>query len=185
MPIFTVPKPNTTVRRVIFDDTTNNELNMVHLGIQLPSPIERVQFLSDARYISSIDLGSFFTMIRLAPEIRDFWCYQGGSHGRLRTSRMVQGNSESPAIAQAFIEHVFADVWRLKGKLLLYIDNIYLKATTSDLDEHLRDLGYLVKALSRYNLLINVSKSVFAATKDVVILGMLWNSDSEWRVPDL
>ncbi|KAJ2760919.1 hypothetical protein H4S06_001478, partial [Coemansia sp. BCRC 34490] len=114
MPIFTVPKPNTTARRVIFDDTTNNELNMLHLGIQLPSPIERVQFLSDAKRISSIDLGSFFTTIRLASDVRDFWCYQGGSHGRLRTARMVQGNSESPAIAQAFVEHVFADVTRLK-----------------------------------------------------------------------
>ncbi|KAJ2506309.1 hypothetical protein GGI11_006707, partial [Coemansia sp. RSA 2049] len=117
MPIFTVPKPNTTARRVIFDDTTNNELNMLHLGIQLPSPIERVQFLSDAKRISSIDLGSFFTTIRLSSDVRDFWCYQGGSRGRLRTARMVQGNSESPAIAQAFFEHVFADVSRLKETL--------------------------------------------------------------------
>ncbi|PIA15506.1 hypothetical protein COEREDRAFT_9218 [Coemansia reversa NRRL 1564] len=65
MPVFTLPKPNTTARRVLLDDTTNNVLNMLHLGIHLATPQERVQFLRDAKRITSIDLASFFTTIRV------------------------------------------------------------------------------------------------------------------------
>ncbi|KAJ2607543.1 hypothetical protein H4S08_004790 [Coemansia sp. RSA 1365] len=173
MPVFTLPKPNTDARRVLFDNSANNELNMIHAGVQLATPAERVQFLKDARRLSSIDLASFFTTIRLAEDVRDFWCYRGGSHGHIRTARMVQGNSESPAIAQSFIEHVLGQIPELEGKLLMYIDNIYLKATTDNLEEHLLDLGHLVQVLAKYNLLFNVSKSVFAATDDVAVLGDL------------
>ncbi|KAJ2805420.1 hypothetical protein H4R20_002099 [Coemansia guatemalensis] len=176
MPVFTKPKPNTDARWVLFDDSANNELNMVHTGVQLALPAERIQFLKNAKRLSSVDLASFFTSMWLAEDVRDFWCYQGGSHGRVWTTWVVQGNSESPAIAQSFIQHVLGEVPELQGKLLMYIDNIYLKTTTDDLEEHLHDLGFLARALVKYNLLFNVSKSIFAVTDNVEVLGMLWSA---------
>ncbi|KAJ2475161.1 hypothetical protein IWW47_006556, partial [Coemansia sp. RSA 2052] len=105
MPIFTKAKSGTNERRVLFDDSANNSLNMVGVGMQLPTPIERALFLRDAALISSVDMASFFTQLRLADEVADYWTYDGGSAGKVRTLRMVQGNSESPAIAQAFLTH--------------------------------------------------------------------------------
>ncbi|KAJ2803461.1 hypothetical protein H4R20_002884, partial [Coemansia guatemalensis] len=104
MPMFTLPNSNTMARQVLFDDSANNCLSMVHCGVQLASPAENVRFLQDAKLLSSIKLASFFTALQLDPEVHDIWCYQNGPHACLRTMRMVQGNSESPAIAQAFLE---------------------------------------------------------------------------------
>ncbi|KAJ2330260.1 hypothetical protein IWW51_000015 [Coemansia sp. RSA 2702] len=147
MPVFTKSKPGTDERRVLFDDSANNSLNMISVGMQLPTPQERALFVRDARIISSVDMASFFTQLRLADDVCDFWVYDGGDLGRIRTKRMVQGNSESPAIAQAFIEHVLQPVPELRGKLLLYIDNVYLKSVSGDVREHIRDIGFLLRRM--------------------------------------
>ncbi|KAJ2809218.1 hypothetical protein H4R20_000282 [Coemansia guatemalensis] len=120
---------------------------MVHCGVQLASPTERVQFLQDAQLLSSVDLALFFTALHLDPEVRDFWCYQNGPHMHLRTTRMVQGNLESPAIAQAFLEQVLGEVPELRAKVLVYIDNIYLKSVSGNCAAHIRDLGAMARVL--------------------------------------
>ncbi|KAJ2805398.1 hypothetical protein H4R20_002106 [Coemansia guatemalensis] len=114
MPVFMKPNPNTDAQWVLFDDLANNELNMVHMGVQLALPAERIQFLKNTKWLSSVDLASFFTSMWLAEDMQDFWCYQGGSHGCIQTTRVVQGNSESPAIAQSFIQHVLSKVPELQ-----------------------------------------------------------------------
>ncbi|KAJ1797141.1 hypothetical protein LPJ59_003323 [Coemansia sp. RSA 2399] len=141
MPIFTKAKPNTSERRVLFDDSANNSLNMLSVGMALPNPMERALFLRDARVISSIDMASFFTQLRIHADVADFWTYDGGAAGRIRARRMVQGNSESPAIAQASIVHVLSKgLPNLRTKLLMYIDNIYPKSTDGDVRAHIPDV---------------------------------------------
>ncbi|KAJ2386669.1 hypothetical protein H4S02_003745, partial [Coemansia sp. RSA 2611] len=120
MPVFTQPKPNTTATCVLFDDSGNNCLNMVHVGVELAMWFEIITFLRDVMIVTSVDLASFFTTIRPVPE--------------------------------------------LQGKLLIYIDNIYLKSIDGDLTEHIRLIGVMMQALAKYNLLLNLKKSVFAAT---------------------
>ncbi|PIA12562.1 hypothetical protein COEREDRAFT_12598 [Coemansia reversa NRRL 1564] len=61
LPIFTKSKPNTTERRILFDDSANNSLNMINIGMQLLTPIEHALFLRNAYIVSSIDMASFFT----------------------------------------------------------------------------------------------------------------------------
>ncbi|PIA12762.1 DNA/RNA polymerase [Coemansia reversa NRRL 1564] len=139
--IFTKAKPNTTERRVLFDDSTNNLLNMISVGMQLPTPMERALFLRDARIISSVDIASFFMQLWLSTDVADYWTYDGGPCGKLCNRRMVQGNSESPAIVQAFILHVLEGVSGLQSRLLAYIDNIYIKSTDDDMDAHIADIG--------------------------------------------
>ncbi|KAJ2377073.1 hypothetical protein IW150_001598 [Coemansia sp. RSA 2607] len=119
MLIFTRPKPNTDARHVSFDDSDNNCLNMLHCGVQLAMGPAKTMFQRDARIISSMDMASFFTTLRLHPDIRNFWCYQSGAHNRLHTNQMVQGNSESPAIALAFLERVLGECG-LKDLLMIY-----------------------------------------------------------------
>ncbi|KAJ2156940.1 hypothetical protein GGF46_004849, partial [Coemansia sp. RSA 552] len=83
------------------------------------------------------NMASFFTQLRLADEVADFWVYDSGDRGRIWTKRMVQGNSESPALAQAFILHVLASLIELRGKLLLYIDNLYINSTKGHEQQHM------------------------------------------------
>ncbi|PIA14739.1 hypothetical protein COEREDRAFT_9981 [Coemansia reversa NRRL 1564] len=66
--IFTKAKPNTTEWRVLFDDSANNSLNMISVGMQLPTPMEQALFLRDTRIISSVDMASFFTQLQLCKE---------------------------------------------------------------------------------------------------------------------
>ncbi|KAJ1985323.1 hypothetical protein H4R33_004092, partial [Dimargaris cristalligena] len=91
---------------------------MHSLGMQLPKLHEVRTFVRDAQLITSIDLASYFTQIRLATEVRDFWTFDGGSNGRVRATRLVQGNSQSPAIAHALLMHVFNGLPDLHGYLL-------------------------------------------------------------------
>ncbi|KAJ2162983.1 hypothetical protein GGF46_000169 [Coemansia sp. RSA 552] len=141
---FTRAKPGMDERRVLFDDSANNSLNMISVGLQLHRPQEQALYLRDAHIISSVDMASFFTQLRLADDVADFWTFDGGDQGQTHTKRMVQGNSESPAIAQAFIEHVLRPVPALQGKLLMYIDNAYVKSTTGNMASHIRNIGHLV-----------------------------------------
>ncbi|KAJ2459702.1 hypothetical protein GGF42_001300 [Coemansia sp. RSA 2424] len=83
------------------------------------------------------------------PAVRDFWCFQGGSHHWLHTNRLVQGNSESPSL----LEHILGSLPELQGKLLIYIDNIYLRSMDGDMTKHLREIGTMTRALAEYNLL--------------------------------
>ncbi|KAJ1916225.1 hypothetical protein H4219_003893 [Mycoemilia scoparia] len=103
VPIFGIDCPGTDKKRVLFDDSTNNSINMETIGIRLPTSVDWVKFLQGAKLLTSVDLASFFTAIRLHQDYRDFWTFLGRKVGPLRTTRLVQGNSESPAIAQAFI----------------------------------------------------------------------------------
>ena len=184
VPVFTIPKPDTTDRRVLFDDSAGSSLNMVKVGLQLPRHLELQSFLRDAKILSSIDLASFFMTIRIVPEERDHWTYDGGMHGRVRNKRLVQGNSESPAIAQAFLTHVFHDMPELRGKWLVYIDNIYIKGITTNRKTHISDLGVLARGLAKYNLLMNLRKSIFLGTQDISVLGVDWSVGGAWGVPD-
>ncbi|PIA14823.1 DNA/RNA polymerase [Coemansia reversa NRRL 1564] len=152
LPIFTKAKPNTTERRVLFDDSANNSLNMISL--------------------------------RLSADVADYWTYDGGPRGKLRNQRMVQGNSESPAIAQAFILHVLEGVSGLQSRLLAYIDNIYIKSTDDDMDAHITDVGHFIQCLAKANVTINMRKSLWCATHDVEILGCTWSVDRSWSTFD-
>ncbi|KAJ2649693.1 hypothetical protein IW137_001027 [Coemansia sp. RSA 1287] len=53
MPVFTIPKPGTDERRVLFDDSANNSLNIHAVGMQLPTPLERALFLRDTKLLMS------------------------------------------------------------------------------------------------------------------------------------
>ncbi|KAJ1966892.1 hypothetical protein H4R34_006454, partial [Dimargaris verticillata] len=110
--------------------------------------------------------------------------FDGGKCGRVHTTQLVQGNSQSPAIAHALLMHIFEELAPLRGKLLGYIDNIYLKSTSGDLTEHIADIGLLVKKLAEWNLLLNLEESVFLGTDNVDILGHHWSKDESWLVPD-
>ncbi|KAJ2810276.1 hypothetical protein GGI24_007055, partial [Coemansia furcata] len=92
MPIFTKSKPGMSEKRVLFNDSANNSLNMISIGMQLPTPMERTLFLCDCILLSSIDMASFFTQLRLANDVANFHTYDGGTAGKVRTMRMVQGN---------------------------------------------------------------------------------------------
>ncbi|KAJ1727949.1 hypothetical protein LPJ61_004308 [Coemansia biformis] len=171
LPIFTKSKPGTDEHHVLFDDSGNNCLNMRSIGMQLPHPAKHVQFLRDACIVSSIDMASFFTQLRLAADVADFWVYDSTRYGKLRTQCMVQGNSESPAIAQAFLTHILGTAKSLRGKLLIYIDNVYLKDAAGDEAAHIMDVGIMLRCLATANVTVNMCKSLWCAASGIEVLG--------------
>ncbi|PIA12767.1 DNA/RNA polymerase [Coemansia reversa NRRL 1564] len=185
IPVFSVAKPDTDERHILMDDSIGSTINMTKIGMRLPRYVDVHRFVSNAKMISGVDLMSFFTCIRLVPEQRDFWTYEGGSSaGRVRTTCLVQGNSKSPMIAQAFLMKMFADMLELDGKLLGYIDNIYLKTTKNDVYSHIKEVGILLCTLAHWNVLANLSKAEFLMTKNLNILGYWWSAGGTWKVPD-
>ncbi|KAJ2607690.1 hypothetical protein H4S08_004742 [Coemansia sp. RSA 1365] len=106
------------------------------------------------------------------------------SHGKLHNCRMVQGNSESPTIAQAFILQVLNGVPKLQDQLLAYIDNIYLKSTTEDMDMHIADVGHFICCLTKANVTVNMHKTLWSASCDVEVLGRTWSADHSWSTFD-
>ncbi|PIA16166.1 DNA/RNA polymerase [Coemansia reversa NRRL 1564] len=122
--------------------------------------------------------------LRLSADVADYWTYDGGPRSKLCNRRMVQGNSESPAIAQAFILHVLEGVSGLQSRLLAYIDNIYIKSTDDDMDAHIADVGCFIRYLAKANVTVNMRKSLWCATCDVEILGRTWSADRAWSTFD-
>ncbi|KAJ2332443.1 hypothetical protein GGI00_002786 [Coemansia sp. RSA 2681] len=53
-----------------------------------------------------------------------------------------------------------------------------------DVAKRLHEIGMMTLVLAKYNLLVNVKKSVFAVTSRVEVLGMLRSADGTWEVPD-
>ncbi|KAJ1732661.1 hypothetical protein LPJ61_001935 [Coemansia biformis] len=118
--------------------------------------------------------------LRLAADVADFWVYDGVHYSKLRTRHMVQGNSESPAITQAFLTHILGTTKSLRGKLLVYIDNVYLKDMAGDEAVHIVDVGVMLCCLAAANITINMRKSLWCATSSVEILGRSWSADHSW-----
>ncbi|KAJ1727381.1 hypothetical protein LPJ61_004599 [Coemansia biformis] len=182
--IFTKSKPGTDECQVLFDNSSNNCLNMCSIGMQLPRPAECVQFLHNACIVSSINMASFFTQLCLATDVADFWVYDGTRYGKLRTQCMVQGNSESPAIAQAFLTFILGTAESLYSKLLVYIDNVYLKDMAGNKVVHIMDIGIMLCCLAAANITVNMRKSLWCATSGIVVLGHSWSADCSWALFD-
>ncbi|KAJ1717970.1 hypothetical protein LPJ61_006993, partial [Coemansia biformis] len=125
-------------------------------------------------------MASFFTQLRLATDVADFWVYDGAHYGKLRTQRMVQGNSKSPAIAQAFLTFILGAAESLCGKLLVYIDNVYLKDMAGDEVVHIMDVGVMLHCLAAANITVNMQKSLWCATSGMEVLGHAWSIDCSW-----
>ncbi|KAJ1727648.1 hypothetical protein LPJ61_004464 [Coemansia biformis] len=178
--IFTKLKLGMDEHCVLFNDSGNNCLNMCSISMQLPHPAEHVQFLHDVHIVSSIDMASFFTQLRLAADVANFWVYNGTHYGKLHTQHMVQGNSESPAITQAFLTHILGATKSLHGKLLVYINNVYLKDMAGDKAVHIMDVGIMLCCLAAANITVNMQKLLWCTTSGMEVLGHSWSADCSW-----
>ncbi|KAJ2495578.1 hypothetical protein GGH96_006343 [Coemansia sp. RSA 1972] len=94
---------------------------------------------------------------------------------------MVQGNSESPAIAQTFLLHVLSGAPSLRDKLLVYIDNVFLKSMSGNEQEHIEDIRVFVRVLAEANVTVNMRKSLWVATRGVEVLGRKWSANGDWK----
>ncbi|KAJ1728133.1 hypothetical protein LPJ61_004198 [Coemansia biformis] len=180
LPIFTKSKPGTDKCHILFNNSSNNCLNMCSISMQLPCPAKHIQFLRDACIVSSIDMVSFFTQLCLAADVADFWVYDSTCYGKLHTRHMVQGNSESPVITQAFLTHVLGMTKSLHGKLLAYINNVYLKDMASDEAVHIMDISIMLCCLAAVNITVNMWKSLWCMTSGMEVLGHSWSADCSW-----
>ncbi|PIA13343.1 hypothetical protein COEREDRAFT_11509 [Coemansia reversa NRRL 1564] len=152
--------------------------------VQLPIFTKSKLNTTEHRVLFDDNMASFFTLLCLADDVTDFWTYDGGDCGKLHNRRMVQENSESPAIVQAFILHVFSGIPHLQNCILAYIDNIYIKSTTGNMDKHIADVGDFIRCLADMNVTINMCKSLRCVTRNIEILGHMWSADCSWDTFD-
>ncbi|KAJ1727950.1 hypothetical protein LPJ61_004309 [Coemansia biformis] len=129
-------------------------------------------------------MASFFMQLRLAADVANFWVYDGACYGKLRTRRMVQGNSKSPAIAQAFLTFILGTAESLHSKLLVYIDNVYLKDMAGDEAAHIIDVSIMLCCLAAANITVNMRKLLWCATSGMEVLGHSWSADHSWALFD-
>ncbi|KAJ1728965.1 hypothetical protein LPJ61_003755 [Coemansia biformis] len=153
---------------------------MRSISMQLPRPTEHVQFLQDAHIMSSVDMVSFFMQLRLAADVADFWVYNGMCYVKLCTQCMVQGNSKSLAIAQAFLTFILGMAESLRSKPLVYIDNVYLKDMAGDKAVHIMDVSIMLCCLAATNITVNMRKSLWCATSSMEVLGHSWSANCSW-----
>ncbi|KAI8865624.1 DNA/RNA polymerase, partial [Ramicandelaber brevisporus] len=138
--------------------------------------------------ISAVDIASFFTTIRIEAGQRKYWVVILPDGKTLQSTRLVQGNCSSPAIAVHFLDWVvrtFAPKLVSSGRYLSYVDNVWIKSIPGDtVDDHLTSVLELFGAFHQANLLVNRKKSVIGGVHEIDILGHLWSSDRSIRLPD-
>jgi hypothetical protein len=81
----------------------------------------------------------------------------------------------APAIASAFLERVLQPVSDIA---MSYVDNIVIRTTVEDKAAHYRDVCRVLDVLHKAGVTLNLSSSVWAGTREVPVLGILWSAGS-------
>ena len=178
LPIMAVPKGNGKHRLVLDSRAVNAQLQAVSCD---PPSIPSVRaFLSSARRLTVLDCGSFYHSFTLASDMRPWFAFNAGRLGKLQMTRMPQGASVSPAIANAFLQLLLRDV---ADRAVVYVDNIYIASPTDSLDDHWSTVSTVLDRLDAANIVVNLSSSFWCGVRDVPVLGFLW-SPGLTRLPD-
>ena len=141
-------------------------------------PIPPIHSLLDnlygSRVFSVIDLKSAYHNVPIRPEDRHKTAFITKS-GCYEFNYMPFGLKSAPATFMRFVHEVlYSTNPELKNHTEVYLDNILIH--TKDLESHQTIFDQICQNLSRYNLAINLQKSIFAREK-LNYLGFEVNAD--------
>ena len=155
-PIVPVPKPDGTVR-ICIDYRRLNSITIKdpYYMVTLEEILDRV---GNSCVMSKIDLSKGFYQIEVHPESVDkttFVCFAG----KFSFTRMPFGLANAPAIFQRVMESVLEGCYGFSAP---YIDDVLV--FSGCVEEHVKHLEEVVKALGRAGLTIKKSKCTFGST---------------------
>ena len=113
--------------------------------------------LSDARYISSIDIKSAFWQVPLSESSRELTAFTVPGRNLYHFLRMPFGLTNAPATWQRIVDRVLGV--DLENHVMVYLDDIIIISKT--FSEHLRILGLVFDRLKNAGLIVSEEKCHF------------------------
>lgn len=148
-------------------------LNKVTKKDSYPLPLvdDILKMLSNAKYISSIDLKNFFWQIPLDESSREKTAFSVPGRGLFHFKVLPFGLCNSSQIAQRLMDKVFSP--KYSERIFVYCDDVIL--TSNTFAEHIELLKEVHEQLSNANLTVNFRKCQFLR-KSLKYLGYVVDS---------
>jgi len=159
-PIFCVQKPHGGGLRVVQDFRQLNERTVPDRYVirEIADCIDEIG-RRKSQIFTSLDLTSGFWQLKLNPESRECTAFTVPGRGRYEWVTMPMGLHGAPASFARMMDCVMQGA---EG-IITYIDDLLIHSPTEK--QHLVDLQTCLERLSRYNLKLNLTKCLFAASK--------------------
>ena len=142
--------------RFCFDGRSLNEVTKKD-SYPLPLVDDILKMLSNAKFISSIDLKSAFWQIPLDEESREKTAFSIPGRGLFHFKVLPFGLSNSAQITQRLMDRLFFA--KYSEKIFVYLDDIII--TSSTFSEHIQLLSEVHERLSKAKLTVNIQKCHF------------------------
>ena len=156
-PMFTVTKPDTTLRSIADLRELNKRIR------RKPFPIPKIQELlhklKGFQYATSLDLNMGYYHIRLTPKASSY-CTVVLPWGKYEYLRLPMGLCNSPDIFQEKMSELMTGLEFARA----YIDDLLI-ITTGGFMDHLDDLDKVLSRLLQAGLKVNATKSFFGRTE--------------------
>lgn len=169
-PLVLVPKKNGE-KRMCIDYKALNKL-MIRDNYPLPLVDDCLEYLSNKKVFSLLDLKSGFHHVKVAPNSVKYTAFVT-PEGQFEYLRMPFGLKNGPAVFQRYINKIlkpFID----SGKIMVYMDDIMV--ATKTLDEHTTLLAELLRCIATNGLQLQLGKCQFAYST-VNYLGFVVSAD--------
>lgn len=135
---FTVPKVKKSTRRTILDGRPLNKLQCPPPRTALPNLDDIAQCIRRYAFGCELDGTGWFHQFTLHPDIAAFWVLRLGKQ-RFSWNRMPMGWTHAVHVAHTVAQFLANFETDIPGRILVYIDNVYVFADTPQQVEALRD----------------------------------------------
>ena len=159
-PILLVPKTGGGLRAV----SDLRQLNKVAVRDVYPTPdvTETLEEVAGHKWITKIDLTSAFWQLPLHKKSRPFTAFNTRSHGHLQWKRLPMGYVNSSNVFQREIDHSLGPMRYMCSCAFCDDVAVYSDGT---LEDHLRKVKAVIRALLNAGFTGNIEKSLFAQKK--------------------
>ncbi|KAL7724954.1 hypothetical protein ACLKA6_002318 [Drosophila palustris] len=176
-PIVLVGKKTGDVRMCI--DYRQLNANSIPDAYPLPRIHHILERLRNARYISTLDLKSGYWQIPMARGSREYTAFTVPGRGLFHWKVMPFGLHSAPATFQRALDSVIGP--DMEPYAFAYLDDIIVSGAS--LEEHVRNLGEVLRRLRQANLRLNRAKCKFFR-RSLVYLGHVISGEGIHTDPD-
>ncbi|KAL7725738.1 hypothetical protein ACLKA6_000629 [Drosophila palustris] len=176
-PIVLVGKKTGDVRMCI--DYRQLNANPIPDAYPLPRIHHILERLRNARYISTLDLKSGYWQIPMARGSREYTAFTVPGRGLFHWKVMPFGLHSAPATFQRALDSVIGP--DMEPYAFAYLDDIIVSGAS--LEEHVRNLGEVLRRLRQANLRLNQAKCKFFR-RSLVYLGHVISGEGIHTDPD-
>lgn len=155
-PVLLTPKKNGELRFCL-DSRKLNSITKKD-AYSLPYISEILDNLSDAKYLSSIDLSKSFWQILIQEEDRKKTAFYVPTRGTFHFKSMPFGLTNAPATQQRLVDALFYGP-EFEHRVFVFIDDVII--VSNSFEQHMSLLNLVLQKLKMANLTINSKKSQF------------------------